>query len=52
VFDDVFIPNERIFINGETEFAGKQLCYSLFITVTAIVDANPVWGMSLWEPCR
>jgi len=22
VFDDVFIPNERIFLNGETEFAG------------------------------
>lgn len=23
VFDDVFIPDERIFLNGETEFAGK-----------------------------
>lgn len=23
VFDNVFIPNERIFLNGETEFAGK-----------------------------
>lgn len=23
VFDDVFIPNERIFLNGEVEFAGK-----------------------------
>ncbi len=22
VFDDVFVPNERIFLNGETEFAG------------------------------
>ena len=22
IFDDVFIPNERIFLNGETEFAG------------------------------
>lgn len=22
IFDDVFIPNERIFMNGETEFAG------------------------------
>lgn len=22
VFDDVFVPNERIFMNGETEFAG------------------------------
>ena len=22
VFDDVFIPNERLFLNGETEFAG------------------------------
>lgn len=23
VFDDVFVPNERIFLNGEVEFAGK-----------------------------
>ena len=23
VFDNVFIPNERIFLNGETEFAGQ-----------------------------
>jgi aromatic ring hydroxylase len=23
VFDDVFVPNERIFLNGETDFAGK-----------------------------
>lgn len=23
VFDDVFVPNERIFLNGETEFAGQ-----------------------------
>ncbi|MEE3362396.1 MAG: 4-hydroxyphenylacetate 3-hydroxylase N-terminal domain-containing protein [Anaerovoracaceae bacterium] len=23
VFDDVFIPNENIFLNGETDFAGK-----------------------------
>ena len=22
IFDDVFVPNERIFLNGETEFAG------------------------------
>ena len=22
VFDHVFVPNERIFLNGETEFAG------------------------------
>ncbi len=25
VFDDVFIPNERIFLNGETEFAGMMV---------------------------
>lgn len=23
VFDDVFVPNERIFLNGETDFAGQ-----------------------------
>jgi aromatic ring hydroxylase len=23
VFDDVFVPNERIFLNGETDFAGE-----------------------------
>ena len=22
IFDNVFVPNERIFMNGETEFAG------------------------------
>ena len=22
IFDDVFVPNDRIFLNGETEFAG------------------------------
>ena len=22
VFDNVFVPNDRIFLNGETEFAG------------------------------
>ncbi|MEQ2456349.1 4-hydroxyphenylacetate 3-hydroxylase family protein [Flavonifractor hominis] len=25
VFDDVFVPNERIFLNGETEFAGMMV---------------------------
>ena len=25
VFDDVFVPNERIFLNGETEFAGVMV---------------------------
>lgn len=31
VFDNVFIPNERIFINGETEFAGEAaLLFALF----------------------
>lgn len=31
VFDDVFIPNERIFINGETEFGGETaLLFALF----------------------
>lgn len=31
VFDDVFIPNERIFINGETEFAGEAaLLFALY----------------------
>ena len=31
VFDNVFVPNERIFLNGETEFAGKlALRFALF----------------------
>lgn len=31
VFDDVFVPNERIFINGETEFASEvALLFALF----------------------
>lgn len=31
VFDNVFIPNERIFMNGETEFAGKMaLSFALY----------------------
>ena len=25
IFDDVFVPNERIFLNGETEFAGMMV---------------------------
>ena len=25
VFDDVFVPNDRIFLNGETEFAGMMV---------------------------
>lgn len=25
VFDDVFVPNERIFLNGETDFAGMMV---------------------------
>ena len=25
VFDDVFVPNERIFLNGETEFSGMMV---------------------------
>ena len=25
VFDDVFVPNERIFLNGETEYAGMMV---------------------------
>ena len=25
IFDDVFVPNERIFLNGETEFAGRMV---------------------------
>jgi len=27
VFDDVFVPNERIFLNGETEFVGHMVNY-------------------------
>lgn len=31
VFDDVFVPNERIFINGETEFGGETaLLFALY----------------------
>jgi len=31
VFDDVFVPNDRIFLNGETDFAGKMaLSFALF----------------------
>jgi len=31
VLDDVFVPNERIFINGETEFGGQlALLFALF----------------------
>ncbi len=31
VFDNVFVPNERIFINGETEFGGEvALLFALF----------------------
>lgn len=31
VFDDVFVPNERIFLNGETRFAGElALGFALF----------------------
>lgn len=31
VFDDVFIPNERIFLNGETDFGGRlALLFALF----------------------
>lgn len=31
VFDDVFIPNERIFLNGETDMAGKMaLTFALY----------------------
>lgn len=31
VFDNVFVPNERIFINGETEFGGETaLLFALF----------------------
>lgn len=31
VFDNVFVPNERIFLNGETEFAGRMaLSFALF----------------------
>ncbi len=25
IFDDVFVPNERVFLNGETEFAGMMV---------------------------
>jgi len=25
VFDDVFIPNERVFLNGETDFSGVMV---------------------------
>jgi 4-hydroxybutyryl-CoA dehydratase/vinylacetyl-CoA-Delta-isomerase len=28
VFDDVFVPNERIFLNGETDQCGKMVTYS------------------------
>jgi 4-hydroxybutyryl-CoA dehydratase/vinylacetyl-CoA-Delta-isomerase len=27
VFDDVFVPNERVFVNGETAFAGRLVNY-------------------------
>jgi 4-hydroxybutyryl-CoA dehydratase/vinylacetyl-CoA-Delta-isomerase len=27
IFDDVFVPNERIFLNGETEFVGQMVNY-------------------------
>jgi 4-hydroxybutyryl-CoA dehydratase/vinylacetyl-CoA-Delta-isomerase len=27
IFDDVFVPNERIFLNGETEFVGNMVNY-------------------------
>ena len=27
VFDDVFVPNERIFLNGEVEFVGQMVNY-------------------------
>ena len=27
VFDDVFVPNERIFLNGETEFTARLVTY-------------------------
>jgi len=27
IFDDVFVPNERIFLNGETEFVGHMVTY-------------------------
>lgn len=31
IFDNVFVPNERIFLNGETDFAGKMaLSFALF----------------------
>ncbi len=31
IFDDVFIPNERIFLNGETEYGGQlALLFSLY----------------------
>jgi len=31
VFDDVFVPNERIFINGETDFGGETaLLFAVF----------------------
>jgi 4-hydroxybutyryl-CoA dehydratase/vinylacetyl-CoA-Delta-isomerase len=27
VFEDVFVPNERIFLNGETRYVGQLVSY-------------------------
>jgi aromatic ring hydroxylase len=37
VFDDVFIPNEYVFLNGEVEFAGMLVKDLLAITDNLMV---------------